>query len=566
MTSFEEKIKEQLNCSICCDVLNKPKVLPCLHSFCLKCLQVLCENKTLIHCPDCRKECNIPNGDVNELPNDFFKNSLIDQLTLITKKMKCDDCDEDEAYEAIYCCKNCSMYLCDLHGMAHKKGKNTKNHSIVKLEEEKKIVSEDNNLFQKALTKPIYCKKHEYEIIRLYCNTCESLICRDCALVDHYNHKFKFLPEAYNEHEPIIVKSLSNTEEYENKLTIMINEVKLLKDKLNLNKNLALDKSKDLFTQLKQTLNEREDKITNEILLKFKEKDKEFITKLNELETQLEMIKSSYNYVKQALEKEDKAQVLSMKKIFVNRLEELNNSDILQCKTNDTLVFHIKNDILEIFKKLIDDTGSVTVTTKEEKSNLVNVGNSVGDEWSSPNRNVLSNNLAPIVVFKNEMDRSCVDYNWLQPLIKMKEKKFKIELEDTDNCVVYSAIGELPPDINENNITSQSSYSAQHYFQNHERKIILSNSDVLFITGKNAVSNMYYANGYGIVICKEGNIKDTKLTVLTYLLPNGKKKNKPRRHLWTKSHEICFKSKEETFDINGEIPPFLGTLKIYPLP
>ena len=41
------------------------------------------------------------------------------------------------------------------------------------------------------------CKNHRQEELKLLCQTCDELICRDCALVEHRDHKYKFARDIY---------------------------------------------------------------------------------------------------------------------------------------------------------------------------------------------------------------------------------------------------------------------------------------------------------------------------------------------------------------------------------
>src|SRR5215469_1226045 len=66
------------DCSICFDTLNKPKALPCLHTFCLQCLvkygHVECKDDPgdELPCPLCRQLFIIPDGGLDKLPTNFF--------------------------------------------------------------------------------------------------------------------------------------------------------------------------------------------------------------------------------------------------------------------------------------------------------------------------------------------------------------------------------------------------------------------------------------------------------------------------------------------------------------
>lgn len=59
-------------CCICRDPLVNPRILPCVHIFCLKCMQKTAwyANKKVgdtLPCPICRREFRIPNPDFNGL-------------------------------------------------------------------------------------------------------------------------------------------------------------------------------------------------------------------------------------------------------------------------------------------------------------------------------------------------------------------------------------------------------------------------------------------------------------------------------------------------------------------
>ena len=41
LKEFEQQFDDQLTCSVCLDQYTNPKILPCYHSFCLKCIEPL---------------------------------------------------------------------------------------------------------------------------------------------------------------------------------------------------------------------------------------------------------------------------------------------------------------------------------------------------------------------------------------------------------------------------------------------------------------------------------------------------------------------------------------------
>ncbi|XP_066286348.1 uncharacterized protein [Branchiostoma lanceolatum] len=82
MTSgVANKIKEEfLVCQICFEDYHEPKVLPCQHTFCKKCLGKMVAKMWKLTCPNCRRECLLPQNGVEGLPISFFVNKLRDIL------------------------------------------------------------------------------------------------------------------------------------------------------------------------------------------------------------------------------------------------------------------------------------------------------------------------------------------------------------------------------------------------------------------------------------------------------------------------------------------------------
>ncbi|KFQ59838.1 Transcription intermediary factor 1-beta, partial [Pelecanus crispus] len=42
----------------------------------------------------------------------------------------------------------------------------------------------------------VYCSVHKHEPLALFCDTCDTLTCRDCQLNAHKDHQYQFLEDA----------------------------------------------------------------------------------------------------------------------------------------------------------------------------------------------------------------------------------------------------------------------------------------------------------------------------------------------------------------------------------
>ena len=118
---WSEQMCDITECPICVETFTDPKVLPCIHTFCLKCLLKYGEHDKpgdQVACPLCRANFVIPPGGFADLPNNFFVNKLllVAQLTGDIgeiKVQKCEVCTADAIdANAIAYCIGCDEHFC----------------------------------------------------------------------------------------------------------------------------------------------------------------------------------------------------------------------------------------------------------------------------------------------------------------------------------------------------------------------------------------------------------------------------------------------------------------------
>ncbi|OWF54673.1 uncharacterized protein LOC110442284 isoform X2 [Mizuhopecten yessoensis] len=176
-----------IECPICLEQLVQPKSLPCLHTFCLKCLSdciIKNDNPTTFPCPICRKVTMPPDSSLDKgtWAAEFPTNNLIVEMIKYTQHTAtgklCDPCRRrtDRQSPAVRWCRICSVYLCqncedDFHGFLHS--------NVETLH-----VSELNQSPLKANTALIRCSKHKKKM-SLFCEDHQALLCSLCVAVSH---------------------------------------------------------------------------------------------------------------------------------------------------------------------------------------------------------------------------------------------------------------------------------------------------------------------------------------------------------------------------------------------
>ena len=163
-------------CPICKDELQNPRLLPCIHSFCLECLEQHCKDKLPgdeVLCPECRTEFEIPKNGVADLPVRTHDEEQASSAT-------CEACSIDQrCIPATVYCKDCSQKLCENCGISHREITGGF-HDVIPLE---------SATHERGRGR--YCEKHEDERIKIYCSDCNITICPMCCLETHNNHNYE---------------------------------------------------------------------------------------------------------------------------------------------------------------------------------------------------------------------------------------------------------------------------------------------------------------------------------------------------------------------------------------
>ncbi|OXB69341.1 hypothetical protein ASZ78_015741 [Callipepla squamata] len=213
-------------CGVCGQPIQsrQPKLLPCLHSVCQRCLPqpdrylmlppaappkepppppaspgpspLHCTPVGVIRCPICGQEC----AERHIIDNFFVKDTTeVPSSTVEKSNQVCTSC-EDNA-EAHGFCVECVEWLCKTCIRAHQRVKFTKDHTVRQKEE---VSPEAVGVTSQ---RPVFCPYHKKEQLKLYCETCDKLTCRDCQLLEHKEHRYQFIEEAF-QNQKVIIETL----------------------------------------------------------------------------------------------------------------------------------------------------------------------------------------------------------------------------------------------------------------------------------------------------------------------------------------------------------------------
>ena len=221
-----DNLNEDLSCKICYETFKEPKQLPCLHSFCVACLNRLAETRAVngkIQCPLCQIVVDVPESDTfDNFPTSFYINSLLDVLAIKecgATQVTCGNCDKKSEQSAY--CFDCREFWCGECLNVHNSLKVNKQHRVAAL---KDFQAQD---YEDVLKRPAICKKkHHEKVLEYYCHTCEEAACQVCVNVEHGGHEIKPLEEVTGDEK---AKILAQVERAKTQIKKFTEEIEIAK-------------------------------------------------------------------------------------------------------------------------------------------------------------------------------------------------------------------------------------------------------------------------------------------------------------------------------------------------
>ncbi|XP_034732425.1 E3 ubiquitin-protein ligase TRIM33 isoform X2 [Etheostoma cragini] len=231
-------------CAVCKQSLQtrdcEPKLLPCLHSFCLKCIpqpdrQISVQvagphGQTDTHIVNVMR-CSVCHQDYKQ--SDIIDNYFVKDTTEATSASDekaaqvCTSCEDNAG--TIGFCVECGEWLCKTCVEAHQRVKITKDHKI--------HTKEDADAASESVgtpgQRPVFCPVHKQEPLKLFCETCDTLTCRDCQLLEHKEHRYQFLEEAFQNQKGLIETSVAKLQEKKNYVHYSVSQVQSRLKELN---------------------------------------------------------------------------------------------------------------------------------------------------------------------------------------------------------------------------------------------------------------------------------------------------------------------------------------------
>ena len=321
-----KNLRKEAECALCLETVNDPKTLPCLHSFCLHCLDKLAtfarrQLQGTIKCPVCLTLFQIPEEDTfRGFPTSFHLNRLVDILALKdgkTEGQRCDSCEENSAVTSY--CFICQSFLCTACFEAHQRLKTTRGHRNVLIE--KLRVQDVKELIQR----PVMCteKYHQNEALEYFCQDCKVCICMKCGFVNHSRHTLMDIQQAAEERKiqitEVIDKAKAQVVVVERKMHQQIEVMKRTTHEMV----AAGNKITAIVDELVRALREHETAMKTKLVQINEAQQRDHATQLENFQLVVSQLKGFVECGEGALRRNIASEILQAQENVTSRFEEL---------------------------------------------------------------------------------------------------------------------------------------------------------------------------------------------------------------------------------------------------
>lgn len=357
------RMRDELSCAVCHELFEEPKSLPCLHTFCAKCLEkseaarrhLRAEARDQpvekLQCPVCGATCEVAGG-VRGLTTNFVYVKLTEHLAVHQRltsgqPLECGKClgargEEEKPNTSVSFCYDCQVPLCEFCQRMHKLTLDLAGHHICSLEEIRQV-----DLSPSAVAPPGYaptsprshtssfrsdevlyvCSRHR-EPLRLYCFTCEEPICRDCTVTkkDHRDHSFEFISDVIKRERAGLVECLDPLRQLKETITRCSDQVRVRGEELRRRQERRKEKIDQVFEESVKRLELRRQQLQGLSLRASEAKCKSLDLRLEEMEMVGGSLDSAIDFTHTTVEKGSSVEVMLYKKEIRARLATLKDT------------------------------------------------------------------------------------------------------------------------------------------------------------------------------------------------------------------------------------------------
>ena len=317
-----EELEKEITCAVCHGFYQKAKLLPCNHYYCSTCIEKMAARSGggPFDCPECRKETRLPAGGVAGLQPAFFVErikDLHDKMARAEGKVEA-LCEQCAGEKSVAFCRQCAEFICGDCVAIHKKIRVLAGHVVASLEDLKKGGVKNIPLKEVPARK---CEEHD-KTLKLFCFDCERLICRDCTIIEHKEHKFEFVKKCAPEDRRRLRESLAPLQEVRADMAGAEKRVVSEEAKVERQREEVCGAIQQSFEQLKAVLERRKAELVGKVCSLAQEKKNALAAQKTVLQVAQKEIQLLMELVERNVESTSDQDLMSIRRQLQSKMEE----------------------------------------------------------------------------------------------------------------------------------------------------------------------------------------------------------------------------------------------------
>ena len=260
-----EELQKDITCAVCDGLYHEAKLLPCNHYYCSTCIEKMAarSGEGPFDCPECRKEMNLPPGGVAGLQPAFF----VEKMKEVYGKMARAEgkveavCGQCEGEKSVAFCRQCADFICEECVAIHDKLRAFADHVVSSFEDLKRGGIKNVPVKEPP---PRKCGEHD-KTLKLFCLDCERLICRDCVLIHHKEHKYEFLTKYVTESRLTLRESLAPLQKVQAEIASAEKDLLSEETKVDQQEEAVCGAIQQSFEQLRDVLERRKTELVGKV-------------------------------------------------------------------------------------------------------------------------------------------------------------------------------------------------------------------------------------------------------------------------------------------------------------
>ncbi|XP_033112348.1 E3 ubiquitin-protein ligase TRIM33-like [Anneissia japonica] len=354
----------------------RAKYLPCLHTFCERCLAKQTKDRDFFACSECSMQVYVPSNGVKGFQENYF---IMNQLEKYRKdpisekrrrKLSCRRCNRNSPAEAW--CVECRTFICMRCIRAHNE------HPLV-THEVCHLTRLNSSMRRKVAQSRERCLHHLKEGVEYFCQKpgCNKPICEKCLQNEHneHNHDVTSLTDLVTRYKEELQRLMQDVKEKERVMLKQSENIQLEIKELSNMMNETEMQIREFYNECRQRINQQEQKALSQLgdLRSFWSTS--LCKQRDDVTQTLSRICAGSTFTANSMEYGSDVQIARSQPLMKARLQELSSMDVeIRPQTIGALHFDCnKQTVLDVIEDIIKNGSAIIASTVFPRNTRVSV-------------------------------------------------------------------------------------------------------------------------------------------------------------------------------------------------